>query len=255
MSTTDRWLTELQGKAQAARTELERGEFLLRASSAVANLHHDNVADIIRLILDSGTWREYTYPNGDHFVFRAREFDYFLAQQDIDPRIVADAAVYTGDQELRALLVESSLDKPGDDRRDVDEITATYPGLAPWLEKFKLRSLGPAVAYNKPQALRNLAEGKSTSAHEGKVRWGVVSVDREALPGDIARRLMSNPDLLQEVVAALAARRSDFSVTLSVTVNTCERCGAEFTPQRDTSRYCGAACRNAALRQRRKASA
>jgi hypothetical protein len=41
-------------------------------------------------------------------------------------------------------------------------------------------------------------------------------------------------------------------MTVSVTSRNCAHCGAEFTAQRVTRRYCSPACRPAALRQRRR---
>lgn len=249
---TDKWLQELSALTGSVVSEAERGEFLLRVHSAVANLKHDNIADLVGLILETGAWRSYTYPSGEHYEFRAREFDYFLAQQDIDPRMVRDAASYSDDGELRALLVESSLDVVNEDRRSVEEIVQVYPRLGPWLEKYGLRALGPKAAYDGPAARERMKSGGSTSSNAVRQRWEVVSPDPDSLPGAIARRL-ERDGIAGEVVEELVRLGVRTIVTPIVTgkIN-CMACGEPFDPRSGKARYCSQVCRNRAGRQRKR---
>ena len=249
---TDRWLQELTALAGGVENESDRGQFLQRVHSAVANLKHDNIADLVGLILDTGAWRSYTYPNGEHYEFRAREFDYFLAQQDIDPRMVRDAASYAEDGELRALLVESSLDVVNEDRRSVEEITEAYPKLRPWLEKYGLRVLGPKTAYENPAARERVKAGKT--AEPFRARWYFPDPDPTAMAKTIAARLRERPEVLEALVEEMADTLP-WAHNVNSIVNSersCLECGGPFTSKTTRAKYCGDSCRNNAANKRKR---
>lgn len=250
---TQMWLNELTAKMEGVHDEGSRGDFILRVHSAVINLKSDNLGDLMRLLLDSGAWRSYTYPSGDHYEFRAREFDYFLAQFDVDPRLVADAARHLRDSELRVQLVEASLPEEGEDRRSVEEIVAAYPQLGTWLDKYGLRALGPKDLYT-PATRRQVKNGKAMYADRWRFVAQITGVEAsdEQKAQEIVRRL-EQAGLLDAVVELLKAETPTRlpSVTQSVTLGlVCSVCGA--TIQRGQT--CSAACRNKAARARRKAA-
>lgn len=201
--TTDRWLHRLATRADQLCTGNDRGEFNLAVRSAVRNLRSDNIVDLIRLFVTSGSWRDYQYPNGDRYQFRAHEFDYFLAQQDIDPRLVADAAVHCNDHELRALLVEASLDTVDEHRRSIPDIVATYPMLQSWLTKYGQRTLGPTAAYQHTSARAALRTGASANSARRQTFWKVTLTGDADPAAAIAAKLLAHPDLLDRVLAEL----------------------------------------------------
>lgn len=218
----------------------DAGELLLTVRSVITNLKHDNIADAIRVVLDSQAWRSYTYPSGEHYEFLPREFDYFLAQQDIDPRMVKDAALYTNDAELRVLLVESSLDKPGDDRRNVDEITAAYPALTRWLDKYGLRALGTTLLYESPTARAKTKKGAGGNEAANRRDWTVAVFGDGSLAEAIVRKLTRDPVLAEEV--------RDLLVRDVATSRTCSSCGGPLTGKQT---YCSDTCSKRARRARR----
>lgn len=254
-----RAMASLVAEKEAAKTPDDRGRLVLSMVSTVRNLKSENILDIIETVFDGDTWRDYTYPNGDHFEFRAREFDYFLAQIDVDPQLVREACRNTSRRDLEARLVEASLTRVDEERRSVEEITATYPQLGPWLDKYGVRTLGNKMAYGAQPQRARLAVGE---APQGKrYYWSVavasgpdvqVEPSREDYIRKIAEKLVKD-GLAEEVAKAC-------STLCMQSILHCARCGTEFTPTSNKgtpAKYCSDTCKRAdqTARQRAKKKA
>lgn len=231
-TSTDLWLEEL--RHIDVRDDSERGEAVLTAASAIQNVKSANIADFLRWLLDSGAWRSYTYPNGDHYEFREREFDYFCAQIDLDPTIANTAARAVDDNELLVAMTEASLVSRGwlahdverkpaqgggarpdrSKRRSVDEITVTYPALRPWLEKYGFspdgkwaHPLGGPALHGSKSMRAKVAKGASTTQAVGRRTWQACAFGEDDLATRIAEKLIKD-GLADGVGRALAAERT-----------------------------------------------
>jgi hypothetical protein len=199
------WFDELQ--AAEVDTDENRGEAVAQAATMIRNVKSAQIVDYLRWILRTGLWRSYTYPNGDHFEFLEREFDYFCAQINIDPHLVNEAARSTGANDLLVELAEASLATsswPAHDteaetnldmprrgsylpdrskRRSVDEITRTYPTLGAWLERYGYsNALGGARLHLSKAVRSKVRKGATTGQARGRVEFRVESRDESRLP-------------------------------------------------------------------------
>ena len=210
-SVTDFWLEEL--RQIDAKSDKERGEAVLSAAMKIHNIDSAVVCDFMRWLLDSGAWRSFTYPNGEHYEFREREFDYFVALIDVDPTIINAAARTINDGALQVALVEASLASqhwnPHDEerkqhpqgglarpvdrskRRSFDEIVATYPRLQVWLQKYGMsQTLGDVNLHSSAVRRKKVAKGMTTSAARRRVQFLATSADDEGLAKNIAGLLI-----------------------------------------------------------------
>ena len=235
VTVTELWLEEL--RQTDVGSDQNRGEAVLSASSKIKNVDSATIVDFMHWLLDSGAWRSFTYPNGEHFEFLEREFDYFCAQIDVDPNLVNEAARAVNDNALLVAMAEASLTTngwnphdvehevrpqggraPGPDRskrRSVDEITATYPSLRPWLDKYALTGdrwsppLGGKKLHESKRVRVAVGKGSTTSAAMVRQRFEVNGGQDTDLAELIARRLVEK-DLADDVYRHLdAAKRKE----------------------------------------------
>jgi hypothetical protein len=214
---SDEWLAALQ--LTDTDSDTDRGEAVLSAASAIRNVKSANIVDYLRFLLDSGAWRSFTYPDGSHYEFLEREFDYFCALIDLDPKIANEAAKVTGSNDVLVAMAEASLTpqhwKPHEDpteharnrsdrskRRSVDTIVETYPQIGPWLEKFGLRALGGAHLHGSKTVRVGVAGGKSGPAARGARSWTVQVSGEADLASRIAEKLTKD-GLAASVLVAL----------------------------------------------------
>ena len=222
-TSSDLWLEEL--RLIDTDTDETRGEAVLSASSAILNVKSYNIADFLRVLLKSDAWRSFTYPNGDHYEFREREFDYFCAHIDLDPRLATEATRLVGDQKLLVAMAEASLApghwNPHDEeregvrqpdrskRRSIDEIIATYPRLEKWLKKYGYaHTLGGRALHASATVRQAYRKGKSLDEAKGRRQFKVNAGPETDLAELIATRLVEKglADDVRKHLNAITAR-------------------------------------------------
>ena len=101
----------------------------LSLTTAVKNARYEAVCGYVSKIIDGGEWRDYTVPNGTRYQFRAQEFDWFLAANDLDVDMIRHAtAKHGGHARLMQLADLTGTGSTPKTRRTPAEMVADYPG-------------------------------------------------------------------------------------------------------------------------------
>lgn len=203
-----RWLDEVASMPDT--DDPQRGAKILRASSAMRNISAGYIIEYVRLLLGTGCWRSYTFPNGDHHEWLAAEFDYFLSAIEHDPQLVDLAVRVSGDRDLITRIAEASNQKrEPDDRRPLDEVRA-LPRIGPFIDRYMLggRNVHEKVLSSSEAKASYLAGVSARDARRRSKRWEVQCAHDEDLAAAIAARLLKDPDLARDVLNAL--RRASY---------------------------------------------
>jgi hypothetical protein len=194
-------------------------ETLASLVSRIRNAKFSDMVLHLEQLIDSGIWRDFTTPRGTHFTFRACEFDYFLAAQDVDPVTVkyaymkAEGIEDLARKETRLADITGAGVTPGNgDRRTRDEVARLYAGDPSGAgARIKARSavVTPRLAGVAKDAQRRKeyeATGKGRDRPNSKcwrVRWSGETPAAKV----IADALLREPDLAHEVYKVLDAER------------------------------------------------
>ena len=196
-----------------------------RVAELVSRVRNAKFADIVahlEQLIDSELWQDFTTPVGTHFEFRAKEFDYFLAAQEVDPTIVRTAYLKAEDVDGLATKQMHLADITGrgedvnGDRRARNEVAAIYD-TDPSGAGARIRAWGEASAAVVTEGMARVArDQKRRSALESgrrvlletRKRWEVRWTDDRSPAEVIASRLFADPALAHEVYKILDAAES-----------------------------------------------
>ena len=188
--------------------------------SRIRNAKFGEMVEHLEQLIESGIWRDFKTPVGTHFVFRAKEFDYFLAAQEIDPTVVryaylkAEGIEDLSAKQLRLADITGRGKKaPSDERRSAAEVARLYGAdpsgagarIRAWHETNSAVVSDPirrAAAARNPEQREALESGQATQRrprHSWRVEWENDRATAEM----IATKLLRDPALAREVYKRL----------------------------------------------------
>lgn len=188
-----------------------RGVHILSLTTAVKNARYEAVCGYVNDIIDCEEWRDYTVPNRTRYQFRAQEFDWFLAANQLDVEMIRHAyAKHGGHSRLMRLADLTGTGATPESRRSAEEIAAAYPGEA-WANQVPTspitKQLGRIAADPKRRA-RYETNGTTQDAVLGILRVHARGRTVEELVDSLIARLSEDPELEAAVYRKLNARRS-----------------------------------------------
>jgi hypothetical protein len=189
-------------------------------TSRIINARFGEMVGYSEQLITTGVWRDFTPPVGTHFVFRADEYDYFLAAMNIDALTMRYAYIQKGSvvqqHHLADITGRGRASKDGDrrPREVVAKLYADAPDgagarILAWGRKEMVVSEGVARAARDPKHRRQREKGAAVSTRPSELRWEVRWYDGRPAAQAIVDRLAQDPDLEREVYKLLdAARRT-----------------------------------------------
>lgn len=188
--------------------------------SRIRNAKFGEMVEHLEQLIESDIWRDFTTPVGTRFVFLAKEFDYFLAAQEIDPTVVRYAYLKAEGikdlvaKQLRLADITGRGPKPpSDERRDAAEVARFYAAdpsgagarIRIWHEaNSAVVSDSTSRAAKSPEQREALESGRVTQRrprHSWRVEWE----DERDVAEMIAAKLLRDPTLAHEVFVRLRA--------------------------------------------------
>jgi hypothetical protein len=198
-------------------------EQIAKLVSSIRNAKFGQMVAYVEQLIDAEDWRDFSTPVGTHFVFHPKEFDYFLAAQDLDPTTIRHAYAHAKDVEemvakrIRLADVTGRGAAPQNgDRRAPNEAASAYDGdpsgaggrIRAWHQaKAIVVTDATSRAARHPERRKALLAGDLPSPRPRR-KWGVEWEDERSTAEMIAARLMKDPELAHEVYKILDAAES-----------------------------------------------
>jgi hypothetical protein len=188
--------------------------------SRIRNAKFGEMVEHLEQLIDSDDWRDFTTPVGTHFIFRAKEFDYFLAAQEIDPTVVryaylkADGIEDLTAKQLRlADITGRGLAPSNDDRRPAAEVARVYATdpsgagvrIQAWHEAKAAVVTDPITRAASDPERREALESGRAAQRRPRHSWRVEWEDGRTTAEMIAAKLLRDPELWPEVFVRLRA--------------------------------------------------
>jgi hypothetical protein len=194
--------------------------------SRIRNAKFGEMVEHLEQLIDSGDWRDFTTPVGTHFLFRAKEFDYFLAAQEIDPTVVryaylkAEGIADLLAKQLRLADITGRAQRRGEppdrnDRRPAEEVARAYAAdpsgagarIQAWREAKATIVTEPTSRAARDPERREAVESGRIRNRSHRHSWRVEWEDETATAEKIVAKLLRDPELAWEVEKRLTAAR------------------------------------------------
>jgi hypothetical protein len=162
-----------------------RGRAVLAAQAKIINNGAIVVQDEIARLLETGTWRSYTYPSGDHHEWLVREFDYFMsAWLRHESKTWDDVKANIWSEDVKAMLAKHHGGQvKADERRTPEKAGEQVVGGV--------------------EAIRLTSEDRRRIAHKGVVREPQKTITELARPQQKRWIVTTKGDLASAIVAKL----------------------------------------------------
>ena len=191
--------------------------------SRIRNARFGEMVKHLEELIETGVWQDFTTPVGTHFAFRACEFDYFLAAQEIDATVVrwaylkAEGIDGLAAKQFRLADITGRGRQPKNgDRRDPEEVARIYDPdpsgagkrIRQWTQDHTaiVTPMTARIATDEERRAALEAGHASTRTPPGRKRWQVEWSDDRSAPEAIVTKLLADPELAHAVYKKLHSR-------------------------------------------------